>query len=282
MRLAVLVDGAPNQMALCHALAGRAELVGIVVSANASRRRAMDRAAHVAARVAMRLAGDPFAPAWRALQDRYHAQAPAWPDVPIERVSEINAPSTLEALSRWRPDLVAVAGTNLVGRPLIEWAAQRRGVINLHTGVSPYLRGGPNCTNWCLAEGTIHLIGNTVLWLDAGVDSGAIITSARTPLTGRETLEALHWAVMQHAHALYASVVEALAEGRPLPRVPQAELGAGRLFRNRDWTVGRMRQARQRFARAYGPALFADPAFQARAAAVRVVPLEASDAAVRR
>src|SRR5207253_2541544 len=125
---------------------------------------------------------------------------PRFPDVPLVRVRNINDTATREFLQQLRPDLVTVAGTNMVGPTLLAEASEGRGVVNLHTGLSPYVKGGPNCTNWCLAEGTFHLIGNTVMWLDPGIDTGRIIASERTPLAGDEDLAELHWKVMEHAH----------------------------------------------------------------------------------
>src|SRR5206468_12540277 len=123
--------------------------------------------------------------------DRLH---PAFPQTPIQ-VADINAPEVLALVEREKPDLVVVSGTNLLKPPLIAKIRETGKVVNLHTGISPFIKGGPSCTNWCLALRRFDLIGNTVMWLDAGIDSGAIIATERTPLTGRESLLELHIAV---------------------------------------------------------------------------------------
>jgi hypothetical protein len=109
-------------------------------------------------------------------------------------------------------------------------------IMNLHTGISPYVRGAPNCTNWCLAIRRFDLIGNSVMWIDEGIDSGNLIATEQTALTGRETLTELHIKVMDQAHDLLLRAVRLFSEGRPLPNVPQRELGEGRLFLLRHWT----------------------------------------------
>jgi len=37
---------------------------------------------------------------------------------------------------------------------------------------------------WCLAKNWLHLIGNTVMWIDPGIDSGDLLSTERTPLDG--------------------------------------------------------------------------------------------------
>jgi folate-dependent phosphoribosylglycinamide formyltransferase PurN len=88
------------------------------------------------------------------------------------RTLNVNDPITLQFLEETRAELVLVSSTTLVGKDIINWAEARMGILNLHTGLSPYINGGPNCANWCLAEMQFHLIGNTVHWVDRGVDSG--------------------------------------------------------------------------------------------------------------
>jgi len=136
-------------------------------------------------------------------------------------------------IEREMPDLVLVSGSDLLKRETIERFATK--VMNLHTGISPYIKGGPNCTNWALALGEFDLIGNTVMWIDAGIDSGAIIATERTRLDGGEALGELHLKVMDHAHDLYRRAIEAFVAGVRLPSVPQAEMSVGRLFLNRQW-----------------------------------------------
>src|SRR5262249_1175840 len=143
--------------------------------------------ASLATRIPVRIFTGELAHTWQSLQARYRDQYPAPPTTEGPEVSSINDAATLSFLEKSRPDHVVVSGTNMVGRKLLAWLDGRRcGTINLHTGISPYVRGGPNCTNWCLAMGWYHLIGNTVMWIDAGVDSGDLIATERTLLDGSE------------------------------------------------------------------------------------------------
>lgn len=250
MKILLFCDPQGNQRALAHKIARHLPLAGIVAVTSGQRGTKTPtlakRAKSIARRAAGLPAGLPLRRAWFGMLAQYDANYPAFPLEPVA-VTDINAPEVIALVERERPHLVVVSGTNLLKRPLIDAIHRTGKVVNLHTGISPYIKGGPNCTNWCLALRRFDLIGNTIMWLDAGIDSGAIIATERTPLTGRESLTELHVAVMEHAHALYVRCIRLLAEGRSLPAVPQAELGEGRLFLTRDWTPRRMAAAVSNF-----------------------------------
>jgi methionyl-tRNA formyltransferase len=89
------------------------------------------------------------------------------------------------------------------------------GILNLHTGLSPYVKGGPNSTNWCIANNELYLIGNTIMWIDEGIDPGNIVTTEITEFTGDERLTDVHIKVMDHGHNLYLKAIDNLAQGRP-------------------------------------------------------------------
>jgi len=171
--------------------------------------------------------------AWLGMLKHFEGRFGEWPAVPSSSHSSANDSVLAELIERERPDLVLVSGTDLLRKETLDRFGTK--VMNLHTGISPYIRGGPNCTNWALALGEFDLIGNTVMWIDPGIDSGAIIATERTLLSGHETLTELHIKVMDHAHDLYRRAVEAFVEGRPLPSVSQETIAAGRLFLTRHW-----------------------------------------------
>jgi methionyl-tRNA formyltransferase len=254
MRVLVLTTDQPNQTALVRKLAGVCEIVGVVLSSNVPRRRSR-RIRSLTNRIAAHTVGRPLTHAWDSMLERYAAQHDGVPAARRVEVDNINDPLTLSTIEEMAPDLVAVSGTNIVGPELIEAAGRARGMVNLHTGISPYVKGGPNCTNWCLARGWFRLIGNTVMWIDAGVDSGNLIATEATALDGTETLEELHWKVMEHAHDLYVRSIAAIAGGDRVAAVPQTDVGDGPTFANADWSALEMLRARWNFARHYSTAV---------------------------
>jgi folate-dependent phosphoribosylglycinamide formyltransferase PurN len=228
----LLCNPAPNQRALANKLHAVSPLtaIALVTPAAAKARTKLSR------RLAGALLGLPLRRAWFAMLASYARRFPEFPEVPLSRHEGVNSDSVCRLVEEVRPDLVLVSGTDLLRPPLIELVSRFGRIMNLHTGISPYVKGGPNCTNWCLALAEPDLIGNTIMWIDAGIDSGQIVATERTALSGTESLTALHVAVMEHAHDLYSRALERARDGLALPSVPQRELGEGRLFLTRHWT----------------------------------------------
>jgi methionyl-tRNA formyltransferase len=231
-------------------MAATCEVAAIVVSDNVPRRKPSlkKRAQTFLNRLGNRLTGRQFVETWFKVLGEYDRQYPSLPDAPVIRVTNVNDAGTIEALEKYAPDLTIVSGTNLVGKKVVG-ASQR--IVNLHTGISPYVKGGPNCTNWCLAKNWFHLIGNTVMWLDLGIDTGRLIATEQTPLDGGESLFELHWKVMQHAHDLYVRAVGRIGDGAHVPALPQSVIGEGTTFYNAEWNASAQRAALKNFRENY-------------------------------
>ena len=171
--------------------------------------------------------------AWKGMLAFYGWQYKNYPDVPILEVENINDPSVLDFTKNIKPDLIAVSGTRLIKEPVMSIEAPI-GIVNLHSGLSPYVKGGPNSTNWCIANNTLHLIGNTIMWIDKGIDSGNLVTTETIDFTGDESLLELHIKVMEHAHGLYLKAIEKLIQGIS-SNVPQKTIDSGKTFMTRQW-----------------------------------------------
>jgi methionyl-tRNA formyltransferase len=265
VRIVLLACDQPNQHALAHKLARAGTLAAVVVSANQPRRPPPRRWRIFLNRVEGRVVGRPFVHTWKALMDRYRGQYPqGFPPVPRVTVGNVNDQQTSRTIDEAAPNLVLVSGTNLVGRAVIAAAQRHGGIVNLHTGISPYVKGSPNCTNWCLATGQFEKIGNTVMWLDPGIDSGDLIATERTALDGTESLLDLHWKVMEHGHDLYRRCLEAMGAGRSVSRVPQEKIGPGHTFYRADWSALPMLAARWNYRHHWRPEYFAQAEGRAR------------------
>ena len=226
-------DGGANQRALAHKVASRFELAGVVSENRAVTRRLISK--RTARRLVEKLLFGEVDECWRRLLARYRERFPEFPDVETLTVENINCAETEELVNRSGAELVLVSGTRLVRERLLSLPIEKR-ILNLHTRLSPYVKGGPNCTNWCLSEGNFHLIGNTVMWIDAGIDSGNIVTTERVPLAGDETLDEIHWKVMEHAHQLYLDAVALLVNAPEIcPSIRQESLGEGTTYYARSW-----------------------------------------------
>jgi methionyl-tRNA formyltransferase len=185
--------------------------------------------------------------------DFYKVNFPIFPVEPSLFVGDINESSVIDLINQKKPDLVVVSGTNLLRNEIISTIHRYGRVINLHTGISPYIKGGPNCTNWCLYLKDFGLIGNTVMWLDEGIDSGNIIATEKTNLTGKESLLDLHIKVMDHAHDLYLRVIFGFIGGKPLKSIAQKSMSPSRLFLSKHWGPKQMMIATFNFYLFYKP-----------------------------
>lgn len=231
MKIVFLSDRAANQRALANKLHAAVPLAAIAIVDPVP----LPVKPTLSTRIVSVTIGLPLRLAWFSMMSYY---ARRWPNFPSDEISihqDVNAASMINLMERIQPELVMVSGTNILKRPLIDVITRTGRIVNLHTGLSPYIKGGPNCTNWCLALGEYCLIGNTVMWLDAGIDSGNLIATERTPLSGRETLTQLYLAVMEHGHNLYVRCLIHLRDGVPLPSVAQDQLGPGRLYLTKHW-----------------------------------------------
>ena len=173
--------------------------------------------------------------AWTSLQHDYSSQYSGWPDVPVITVDTINSDEAFHFTKKLSPDLVVVSGTGLVKSAMLSLCPPT-GIINLHTGLSPYIKGGPNCTNWCISTRQYEKIGNTIMWINEGIDAGNIIASECTPLAGASDLREVQWKVMEHAHQLYLRVIHYLFFSQaPYQSIPQKQVAAGKLYLTRMW-----------------------------------------------
>jgi hypothetical protein len=153
-----------------------------------------------------------------------------------------NDPAEVATMRGLAPDVVLVFGTEILRDDLI--SSFQGNLINLHLGLSPYYRGsGTNF--WPLVNREPEYIGATIHYLDAGIDSGPIITQVRPEMraedgphdVGNRTIIAAAWALAEVASA---------HAGGPLDAVPQG--GGGRLYLRRHFTADAVRQCYRNFA----------------------------------
>lgn len=231
MKIVAWVCNQPNQVALLNKIHEHFPLAGIVTETKRVKRKITFKLLVTA--VIERLFLRAGAGVWWGLLEYYNRKYSAFPDVKTLDVENINSAAAYQFTKELEPDLVIVSGTRLIKKKLLS-VDPRIGIINLHTGLSPYIKGGPNCTNWCIATNQFHLIGNTIMWLDLGIDTGNIIATAITEFTGDETLLEAHIKVMDQGHQLYIESIKHLAVGKD-NNVPQQSIAEGQTFYNKQW-----------------------------------------------
>jgi methionyl-tRNA formyltransferase len=162
------------------------------------------------------------------------------PDL-VSRVTDINSAETLEIVDRVSPAVIAVFGTSILRPPLLTRGGI--GILNLHGGLSPHYRGA-DCTFWALHNGQPDQVGCTIHFVNAGVDTGAIIAYVQPEVrTGDDELTLFTRGVRDSAE-VYAQAIARLLQGEKLGQ-PQRE--KGHLYQVKDRTFAAERALARRF-----------------------------------
>lgn len=233
MNIAILCGDNYNQIALANKIAKEFNVVGIVVEQKRDKKKynLKNVVDILYDRTIFRSIGN----SWEELQHYYKSEYNNFPNCKLIHVKSINDEPVVNFLKKMNPDLLVVSGTSIIKSNILN-LPMKSGIVNLHTGLSPYVKGGPNCTNWCIAKKEFHLIGNTIMWIDAGIDSGNIIATERTQLKGNESLLEIHIKVMDHAHALYLRSLRKIQnDPEKVKSIPQNLLGTGKIYFTRNW-----------------------------------------------
>jgi len=241
MRVVVATGESLPQRALIARLAEEADLAGIVIFAPRQPKGPLLRRlrpyvnplrALRYARTRRRIAR--YDERAKALRERLFTPAEIPSGVPLLRVADINSAEAVAFVEGLHAEVMCVNGTNLLREPMLALIPQfRYGIVNLHTGLSPYSRGG-NCNLFMLLEGHPELVGVTIHHIDRGIDSGDIIITARAPLDPDDTYESIEAKNYRLGIDLMVVALRQLAEGRAA-RVKQWE--KGKLFLRRTGYV---------------------------------------------
>jgi phosphoribosylglycinamide formyltransferase-1 len=114
----------------------------------------------------------------------------------------------VEALRMARVDLIVLAGFMRVLKGEFLRAFEGR-IVNVHPSLLPSF---PGLQAWKQAlDHGVKVAGCTVHFVDAGVDSGAIIGQQPVPVLDQDTAESLHERIQAAEHELYPQCVAAIA-----------------------------------------------------------------------
>jgi glycosyltransferase involved in cell wall biosynthesis/folate-dependent phosphoribosylglycinamide formyltransferase PurN len=140
--------------------------------------------------------------------------------VPVEEITglDIHDEDILARIRAWKPDLGVSLGAPILRPPL--FSIPRLGTLNVHLGKVPEFRGAPPGF-WELWHGATE-IGATIHWMDAGLDTGAVVEEATAPLYRHDTPRRVEARAAELAERLLATALRRIANGdaRGVPQSP--------------------------------------------------------------
>jgi folate-dependent phosphoribosylglycinamide formyltransferase PurN len=158
----------------------------------------------------------------------------------LQRAEHINDRAVFDTVQRLAPDAVAVFGTSLIRPPLL--GQGRLGMLNLHGGLSPDYRGA-DCTFWALYNGEPEQVGCTLHFINAGIDTGALIAHVCPEVRHGDDELLLFWRAVRDSAEVYVEAIERLARSEPLG---QRQERKGRLYQVKDRTWAAEREFARR------------------------------------
>ena len=153
-------------------------------------------------------------------------------DLPIDQPERIRDQPVMDRLVEVGPDLMVVVAYGQI-LPAGVLTMPRLGTINVHASLLPRHRG-PAPVEWAILNGDPET-GVTVMLMDAGVDTGPILTQENVAIGATETATQLEQRLAEVGGRLLVRTIEALQRGTVTPR-PQATEGAthARRLRSED------------------------------------------------
>lgn len=111
----------------------------------------------------------------RALKQQHGLHDQSLPANHTLHVDSVNSPECIAALQELKPDVVVVNGTRIIAKRVLTSVACP--FINTHAGITPLYRG-VHGGYWALANHDADHCGVSVHLVDAGIDTGGIISQA--------------------------------------------------------------------------------------------------------
>ena len=139
--------------------------------------------------------------------------------LPVLQPLKAREPQFIETVRQLRPDLIAVAAFGQI-LPAALLELPRFGCLNVHTSLLPKYRGAAPI-QWAILNDD-RQTGVTIMKMEAGLDTGPILTQRSTAILDQDNAQTLHDRLAQLGAALLVETIPAYASGR-IELQPQAQ-----------------------------------------------------------
>lgn len=137
--------------------------------------------------------------------------------LPPLQPTRVRAPEVVAQIAQWQPDLLVVmAYGQILPQELLD--VPRFGALNLHASLLPRHRGAAPVHAAILAGDAKS--GITVMWMDAGLDTGDVLLAKECSVGPGDTAGVLHDRLAELAPVALSEALELIRAGRA-PRLKQ-------------------------------------------------------------
>jgi methionyl-tRNA formyltransferase len=144
-------------------------------------------------------------------------------NLPIYQPEKVREPGFLRILERLAPDVIIVAAFGqLLPQTVLD--IPPCGTINLHPSLLPKYRGAAPI-QWALINGETET-GVTLMLLDAGEDTGDVISTASIPIRDEDTAFTLTEQLAELGASQLVRLLTDMSMGTPPPATPQNDAAA--------------------------------------------------------
>lgn len=143
-------------------------------------------------------------------------------NLPVLQPLKARDAAFLAELRELKPDLIVVVAYGQILPPAI-LQLPPHGCLNVHTSLLPKYRGAAPI-QWAIADGNAET-GVTIMQMDAGLDTGPMLATRRTPILPTDDSQVLHDRLAQLGAELLVETIPAYVAGNIQPQ-PQPAAGS--------------------------------------------------------
>src|SRR4051812_37961462 len=134
--------------------------------------------------------------------------------LPVFQPERIRRPESFEQLRAFQADLIVVVGYGqIIPQSIID--LPRFGIFNVHASLLPKYRGAAPI-QWAIANGEATT-GVTIMQIDAGLDTGDMLTKVSTPIGTEETAPELSVRLADMGAQVLIATIEQIARADAKP-----------------------------------------------------------------
>ncbi len=165
--------------------------------------------------------------------------------LPILQPERARAAEFISQLAALAPDLIVVAAYGQI-LPQAILDLTRYGALNVHTSLLPKYRGAAPI-QWAIHDGESET-GVTIMQMDAGLDTGAILSQTKTRITDEDNGQTLHDRLAGLGASLLIQTIFPYVDGRLQPRPQPSESASyARKISKQDGLIDWSKPARSLF-----------------------------------